>query len=221
MAVTEFALLSCKAGEITQPLKQELEAALAIQQEWSAKHVPHFPSTQADRKTALFQQTEDPSNFIITDIWESVASHHQWIASDENKKVMTGLADHVASDKVTVFHLDAEIFKRPGPEGTIGLTESPVVSVARFFLTPDNKKSFAGKFDRVTELIGDSIKPHLARGGWRVDKEDEDKEEYVLFCGWDSLESHTKFSENPGFPEYRETLQFVSGVEVMHLTRLM
>ena len=48
-------------------------------------------------------------------------------------------------------------------------------------------------------------------GGWRIEKEDGEKEEWVLFSSLESVDNHMEFAK------YREIVDFVSGFEVKHL----
>jgi hypothetical protein len=66
-------------------------------------------------------------------------------------------------------------------------------------------------------LLEDFTKPYGVVGGWRIEREDEEKEEWVLFSGFESVDNHIEFAKTKGFEKYREIMGFVSGFEVKHL----
>ncbi|KAK1770444.1 hypothetical protein QBC33DRAFT_555927 [Phialemonium atrogriseum] len=169
----------------------------------------------------MFQQSEHPEKILVTVRWDSVPAHWDWIGSDENKQIMAGLSDHIAKDKVVLFHLDAEIFSRPAPQDAIPLLDSPLISLTRLFVDSDKKDAFSKKFNEVRGILEDFAKPHLARGGWRVDKEAETKEEFVLVCGWESLERHFEFAKDPRFNEYKEIPELVTETDIKHFKRFL
>ena len=222
MAVTEIAILHFNTPTHGEDVRQRLKQAQSVQEVWHTKHFPHLPSSRVERGDAMFEQLEDPARVLITARWDSVAAHWQWIGGDENKKIMAGLGDYIDSNNVVLFHLDdADIFSGPAPQGMNRLTESPVISVARMFVSPEAKHLFSVKFEEVRSILEDFAKPHLVRGGWRVDKEGDAKEEFVIFCGWESLEKHTEFKMHPAYSDYIKLLEFATGADMKHYKRIL
>lgn len=222
MAVTEVAILYFNAPTHREDLRQNLKQAQSVQETWHAKHFPNLPSGRAERGDAMFEQLEDPGHILITVRWDSVAAHWQWIGGDENKKIMAGLGDYIDSNNVVLFHLDdADIFSGPTPQGMIPLTDSPVISVTRMFVDSEARRPFSVKFEEIRGILEAFAKPHLVRGGWRVDKEDDSKEEFVLFCGWESLERHAEFKEHPTYSDYTRILDFATGTDMKHYKRIL
>ncbi|KAL1869720.1 hypothetical protein VTK73DRAFT_2961 [Phialemonium thermophilum] len=221
MAVTELAILTSTNGELSGELRKLLEQARPIQAAWHAENFPALPSTPAERGDAMFQQMEDPRKILLTARWDSVAGHHQWIASEDNKAIMAKLNSHIDSDDLVLFHLDSEIFSAPPPDGATGLVDSPVISVARLMVAPNQRKNFGDKFEEVRNLLEDYAKPHLVRTGWRVDKEHDARDEFVVVCGWDTVQRHLDFAHTAEFLQYREILGFLDGSDIKHYQRFL
>lgn len=221
MAVTEIAILHSNANVITEDLRQRLQQAQSTQEAWHATHYPNLPWSRTERGDVMFQQADDPAKILLAARWDSVPAHWEWIKGDENKKIMADLSRHIVTDKVVLFHLDAEIFSSPAPHGRMPLADSPLISVAHFFVDPAEKASFSTKFNEVKGILEDFTKPNLVRGAWRVDKEDEAAEEFVVFCGWDSLEKHAEFIMDSEYPEYSKILEFATGTDMKHYKRFL
>lgn len=69
-------------------------------------------------------------------------------------------------------------------------------------------------------LVQSYTKPQPVAGGWRIEKETEDKEEWVLFSGFDSVEHHIGFSKTDEFRKYRSIVEHVDSFEVKHMEHL-
>lgn len=222
MAVTEIAILHSNSTPHKEGLRQSLKQAQSIQETWHSEEFPNLPSSPAERGDAIFEQVEDPGNILITARWDSVVAHWTWIGSDENKQIMAGLGDYIDENNVVLFHLDnAAIFSGPTPQGMVPLTKSPMISVERIFVHPQSKRLFSLRFEEMRPVLEDFAKPHLVRGGWREDKEDNAKEEFVIFCGWESLEKHAEFKTHPTFSDYKTILDFATGTDMKHYKRIL
>ena len=79
-----------------------------------------------------------------------------------------------------------------------------------------NRSGFIEKFNEVRGLLEDFTTPYGVVGGWRMEKEDEEKE-WVLFSGFESVENHLEFAKTEGFGKYREIVGFVRGFDVKHM----
>lgn len=119
-------------------------------------------------------------------------------------------------EKMQMWHLDHDVFAA-APSGAEWVFAAPVVSCNRHFVPKEKKTSFIEKLNEVRGLLEDFTKPYGVVGGWRIEKEAEEKEEWVLFSGFDSVENHMEFAKTEGFAKYREIVGFVSGFEVKHL----
>lgn len=225
MAVTEIALLHAKADSLGAAFTETALAARSVQEQWHAKNYPNLPSSPVERADTIFQQIEDPTAILLTARWDSVEAHWQWIGSDDNKAVMSTIGEHIdaeGEDAFVLFHLDNEIFSEPAPQGQISLLDSPVVSVNRMPINSDKKARFNDMFSEVKGIVEAFAGPHLVRGGWVVDKQDQNKDEFVLVCGWDSVARHLAFADRPDFPQYKRALDdFVSAMDIKHYKKFL
>ena len=82
-------------------------------------------------------------------------------------------------------------------------------------------QGYAATFADVQQCLADSIAPHRWAHGRRIDKETVDdgrgreivlkhKEEYVLFCGWESVEKHVEFAGTPCSSEFDTISAYMS-----------
>jgi heme-degrading monooxygenase HmoA len=215
MLVTELALLP-----LTHNLNQEtpnLPASLK-QKFISAKQVLEKAS---GHKFYFFQQVEDPSIIYIIGSWESPQAHATFLPSAENQELLELFKDDIIVEekdekKMTMWHLDADVFSGVNEEVKSVFT-APVISLNRHFVPRDKKAGFVKKFDEVKGLLEDFTTPYQVVGGWRIEKEAEEKEEWVLFSGFGSVEKHHEFAKTEAFVRYREIVEFVEGFELKHL----
>ena len=224
MAVTEIAILHSTSGGLGDELKKNLLDAQPVQDDWYAKTFPGSACGPPARGTAMYHQIEDPAKILLTARWESVAQHWQWIATDVNKEVLGGIGKHVVmegDDKIVLLHLDADVFGGPAADGQTRLIDSPVISVGRLFIDVDKKAAFQKEFDDVSPILEEFVAPRMVQAGWRADKEAEDKEEFVMIVGWDSVDQHKSFASAPGFAKYAGIREFVSGQDIKHYKRFM
>jgi len=112
-----------------------------------------------------------------------------------------------------MYHLDLDMGVEKIP------VDAPVVSINRHFVKGGRKDEFRGCFDGVKGLLEEYTKPKPIAGGWRIEKE-EGKEEFVLFSGFEGVESHYGFAKTEEFERYKAITGFVDGFEVRHLRRL-
>jgi len=218
MAVTELAVLRCAAGSLTEGVRDMLKAAQSVQDTWCAQHFPTSQLGIANRGTWVFQQIEDPSVVLLCAKWDSVPAHWEWIKSDENQGIMTGLAAHIVpggDSGADLLHLDADIFDASD------LLSCPVLSVGRISISAANKTAFEQKFNEVRGILEDFADPFPVRAGWRIDKEAENAEEFVLLCGWDSVGQHMDFSKTEQFAKYKEISAFINRANLKHYRRIL
>ncbi|KAK4251002.1 hypothetical protein C7999DRAFT_37891 [Corynascus novoguineensis] len=221
MPVTEFALLHLTTTfpPLPDPVRTSLAAATRLQDSWHATAFPSLPSSAAARALVWFSQVEDPSWLMTTAKWDSVTAHWDWIRSEENQAVMgqLGEAKSIISQDTVLFHVGGEIFSGAS---NAALLESPVISVERMFIPRANRGSFEAKFLEVNGILEDYAGPDLVRFGWREDIDESlEEEEFVLVCGWESIERHLAFVESQGYARYGEIRNLLARVDVKHYKR--
>jgi heme-degrading monooxygenase HmoA len=214
MPVTEFAILplvhslSKDNSTLPSPLLEKFRTAKKALE-------------QASKYTFyLFQQIEDPSIIYIIGRWDSPEAHYAFLPSTENQKLLELFKDDVNIEetngkKMQMWHLDHDVFDVSS--GTEMVFTAPVISCNRHFVPKEKKPGFIEKFAKVKGLLEEFTRPYAVVGGWRIAKEDEGKEEWVLFSGFESVENHQEFAQTEGFAQYREIVGFVSGFEVNHM----
>ncbi|KAH6845501.1 hypothetical protein B0I37DRAFT_417031 [Chaetomium sp. MPI-CAGE-AT-0009] len=235
--ITEFALLHLTtkpspnnttnntnnntANPLPTTLLTTLASAMRTQDSWHASAFPDLPSSSADRAAVWFSQVEDPAWLLTTARWPSVAAHWDWIRSAENERVMGELGPSIVAEDTVLFHVAGGIFGGGGAgvggEGLGSLLESPVISVGRIFVKRGDRGGFEAKFEEVRGILEGYARPHLVRFGWREDVEDGNEEdEFVLVCGWDSVDQHFAFAESEGFARYGELRELIARVDLKH-----
>ncbi|KAL2023876.1 hypothetical protein VTK56DRAFT_653 [Thermocarpiscus australiensis] len=228
MPVTEFAILRLKATPPDNEVHDLLTSAMRLQDEWHAAHFPGLPSSASDRAAAWFEQIEDPTQILTTAKWASVAAHWDWIRSDANTGVMAALDGHIVAGDTVLFHVDADIFgggpeaAGNAPSGSVPLLQSPVISVSRMFVASRDKEAFAALFGEVRGVLEEYASPGSVGFGWREDLEARaEEEEFVVVCGWESVEKHLGFARAPGYSRFNEIQQFVARADIKHYKRFL
>ncbi|KAI1772855.1 hypothetical protein F4818DRAFT_126691 [Hypoxylon cercidicola] len=223
MAVTELAWLKCASEAITTESKEATNGALNVQDKWCAGNAPTIPKGRENRSVGFFQQVEDPSIALLTAHWKSVEQHKTWIESAENKTVFPALGDHFQLEKTIFFHLDdVELFQAPDADRAFSLLESPVIRVERLTITADDRQAFNQGWNDVKGILERFAKPHVVKGGWRIEKEDQSLEEFVFACGWPSVDRHGEFATARDFDKYESVLLAIAATrEVKHYQRIL
>ncbi|KAF2101333.1 hypothetical protein NA57DRAFT_72776 [Rhizodiscina lignyota] len=212
MPVTELAVFRLNPGiTLDHPTLHSLLSRGKVAME-------SFQSSKGNPKKFYFlQQTEDPSCIYIVGWWDSVAEHmNEFIPAPENQSIMNEMKE-AKLDSLDYFgHFDCDQEKIA--------VEAPVVSVGIHKVAKEKKEAFEKKFDEVKGKLDDYMwKGTKPVAGWRLDlpKEEAESEnameQFVLFCGWDSLERHTKdFISSEGATEYRQIAKFVDSFDIKH-----
>ncbi|OMP82662.1 hypothetical protein BK809_0006972 [Diplodia seriata] len=197
MTVTELALLRLKSGaSFDDPtLRASLQKAKRAMEDFTRQPFHYFV------------QIEDPSYLYIVGSWPSVTNHfEEWIPSPANQDLLELLKDQISVD--FMFHLDVEKPRLP--------LDAPVIAIGRHFVASDRRADFSHTFGAVKHNVEDFTAPRKVAGGWRIEKEADEKEEWVLFTGWDEVAQHGKFGESEPFQEYARIKEFVSGFDIKH-----
>ena len=222
MVVTELAILNCKAGGLTNRVRDILKEAAAVQGRWIAQHLADSPTSSPERGTRMFQQVEDPSVVLLRAEWPSVASHYEWIRSQENKIIMDDLTPHIVTEgekKVVLLHVEGDVLSSPTDPGSTLLSNGKVSSVSRLFVAPERRPAFEEKYSQASHLLRDFAGPSNHKTGWRVDKEEGSRDEFVQTTAWDSVERHMEFTKTADFPQYAELRNLVDEADVKHYRR--
>ncbi|KAK1726552.1 hypothetical protein CaCOL14_004344 [Colletotrichum acutatum] len=111
--------------------------------------------------------------------------------------------------------------KKKAQDEPPSLLTAPVLSVGRFGVKSEKKAEFVKKYAEAKWVVEESSKPFPVRGGWRIEKAAEDLEEYVMYCGWETVEQHKAIAEHEGFKEWAGIQEFVTGTDIWHYKRLM
>ncbi|KXH62328.1 hypothetical protein CSAL01_06176 [Colletotrichum salicis] len=111
--------------------------------------------------------------------------------------------------------------KKKAQDEPPSLLTAPVLSVGRFGVKSEKKEEFVKKYAEAKWVVEESSKPFPVRGGWRIEKAAEDLEEYVMYCGWETVEQHKAIAEREGFKEWAGIQEFVTGTDIWHYKRLM
>jgi quinol monooxygenase YgiN len=141
---------------------------------------------------------------------------------------MAELDGDIISGDTVLLHVAGDIFGPSGSEsgsgsgrGLIPLLESPVISVGRMFVEKSKKEAFAAMFEEVKGVAEKYASPHVVRYGWREDVEEgAEEDEFVLVCGWESVEQHLAFAETEEFARYGQIREFMGRVDLKHYKRL-
>lgn len=220
MPVTEFVVLS-----LTKPVTSDSPTLpeTVIQHLKEAKAVLESASGYGFR---YFQQVEDPSKVYILGLWDSVTAHTTFIASPENQRLLELLKDEIfftGERKITLWHLEGDVFALDPSSGLKSVFTAPVISCNRHFVSTDRRVEFVTKFQEVRSILEDYTKPFNVVGGWRIEKEEvegKEREELVLFSGFDSVDNHMVFAETEPFTKYREIVALVQGFDLNHFTAI-
>lgn len=224
MTVTEFAIIHLTSARLSDAVRELLTASIPLQDEWHAAHFPAHRSSAADRAVAWFEQVEDPGWIMTTARWDSVDAHWQWIRSEANAGIMAKLGDgHIVPHDTALFHVAADIFDKAVPaSGSVPLLQSPVISVGRMFVASEKKGAFEAKFGEVKDVLEEHAGPDMVRFGWREDLEaGAREEEFVLVCGWESVEKHLGFPQVPGFSRFQPIQGFIEREDTKHYKRFL
>ncbi|WYZ38555.1 hypothetical protein EsH8_III_000469 [Colletotrichum jinshuiense] len=111
--------------------------------------------------------------------------------------------------------------KKKAVDEPLSLLTAPVLSVGRFGVRSECKEEFVKKYAEAKWVVEDYSKPYPVRGGWRIERAAENLEEYVMYCGWSSVEQHKEIAQQEGFKEWAGIQEFVTGTDIWHYQRIM
>ena len=201
MGVTEVALFELLPGMsiADQSLLQNLARAKEVLESYT-----HY-------SFCFFLQIEDPKFVYLIGQWDSVKQHREaFIQSKANQDLL-----HLLKDQGKVrwlLHVDI------GHE--LSQLKAPVLSIGRSYVKVGQQQAYDKTFQSVRNLMTDFTKPYGNTYGWRVDKEAEDKDEAVLFMGWETVAAHHAFDETSQSNELCEVGQFLIDSEIKHARKI-
>lgn len=196
MGVTELALLKIIATT-DSALLQNLAHAKQVLESYTQQPF-HF-----------FSQIEDPTSIYIIGGWDSPEQHwNDFIPSPTNQNLLNLLKGQVTVE--SVFHIDT-------PQASLPF-HAPILSIVRQSVNPGKKEAFDELFNSAKRSLEGAEEPggrvHGIRHGWRIEKEDGNKDEVVIFAGCDSVLEHSELSHMPKHEEFGELEPLIAGAKV-------
>jgi hypothetical protein len=176
-----------------------------------------FTARNSGNKNAVFRWEhciEDPELIYYVGSWGSVDEHRvEFVNSEDNKRLEGLLAGQVSIDQY--FHLELDQSK----VDVRGALDGKGVAVIRHFVKPGQR----GEVDRLFEMKLQDLRLHLGGsgkvvGGWRIDKEADDKDELVVFVGLESKDQRLDAGET--VLGGTEVMKYLERVEVTHAAKL-
>lgn len=207
MTVTELAFFVGASGPVTAEGTEVINQAIEVQTEWSTHNAPSMPQGRENRGVSFLQQIEDPSVYLLTAHWASVEEHNLCIAAPENRETLSKIPPYFQVDKIVYFHLkDVAINSTSGKNGEISILQSPIISVGRLTIAAEKRQAFEQAWNEVKGILEEFVKPNVVKNGWRLEKENETTEEFVLVAGWPNLEKYRDFAQAKDFERYQSVL---------------
>ncbi|KAF2803564.1 uncharacterized protein BDZ99DRAFT_468104 [Mytilinidion resinicola] len=208
MTLTELALLRLlpPTTSTTPSLLSALSHAKTVMESYTHHHFH------------MLQQVEDPALIYILGEWDSLAQHMDgFIPSAENQELLKSLDGMV--EVVSLVHYDVPLTQLPIPGA--GKGGKGLVSIARHFIKPGQKETFEETFEANKGLLQEYVAPEVCGWGWRVDREKEadgqgEKEEFVLFSPWESVDAHLRFGKTEAFKRYAGIREWIDGADIKH-----
>ncbi|TEA21963.1 hypothetical protein C8034_v006083 [Colletotrichum sidae] len=143
------------------------------------------------------------------------------VAAEQSGTTEAGGQTAEAEDKVPAPTESKAEGKKKAEDAAPSLLTAPVLSVGRFGVRTARKDEFVKKYAEAKWVVEEHSKPYPVRGGWRIEKATEDLEEYIMYCGWSSVEQHKAIAEHEGFKEWAGIQEFVTGTDIWHYKRIM
>ncbi|KAI1469744.1 uncharacterized protein F4812DRAFT_301736 [Daldinia caldariorum] len=219
MAVTELAWFRSAHGPVGDDLKEAVNQALIVQDDWCARNISTLPKDREARGVGLFRQIEDPSVVVLTAHWESVDQHGIWLSSPENVTAISSVQPHF--ELIALSHVEnAQFFDGSGPDGNISLLKSPIIGITTVTVPAEKRKEFEQAWAETKHLL-EAYTP-LVKYGWRIEKEDDGLEQFILSAPWPSVEKHMEFATGKDLPQFEKAiLSLTQTQEVKHYERIL
>jgi heme-degrading monooxygenase HmoA len=135
---------------------------------------------------------------LVTAHWDSPAQHAECIASEANQRAMAAIGSLAVPSLIKVFHVeDVQMFST--------VNEGPL-SVLRIGVEPGRETK-----ELVERIWNDGVKGLLSgaagyehTAGWRIEKEGEGREEFVVVGAWRDEDSLQRFLDESWDKAWRE-----------------
>lgn len=185
-------------------------------------HAAQGEHRRGRRRFVYYQGIEDPRVLYLLGDWSSPAEHRDvFLPSPANQALLALVTPDVDMSRIEMHHVDVPAAHVP--------SDAEVLSIARLRVRGEDKGAFEARFDEcrgwLDRYVSWGRKP---AGGWRIEKApsssgkegEEDEEEWVLLCGWVSVEEHQKFADAEGFAKFDRIREFLQGFETKHGKRI-
>lgn len=171
------------------------------------------------RRFVYYQGVEDPQVIYLLGDWQSPEEHwKEFIPSAENQGLLEMLKDDFDIATIEMYHVDTPIVNVP--------TGTEVMSIGWHRVRAQDKEAFETRFAECKQWLDHYVSQDTKPGGgWRIEKaagrQEEEEEEWVLFCGWKTVEEHKGFSSTEDFNKYSRIRDFVQEFNVKHGQRII
>ncbi|ROV90923.1 hypothetical protein VMCG_09964 [Cytospora schulzeri] len=210
MSVTELAILRLAPGvnildagfraKILRS-KQVMETALGI----------------PGRRFVYYQDAEDPMVLYLLGDWQSTDEHwNEFIPSPENQELLELLKHDLDVPSIEMYHVDIPAAKVP--------TGANVISIGWHKVRQNDKVAFETTFWECKKSLDEDARRDMKpAGGWRVEKAvgQQETEEFVLFCGRESVDEQLGFSTRRFPKDYGRIREFVQEYDIKHGNRIV
>lgn len=199
MVVTELAVLRLTPGTSVEAITPNLSKAKQVMEAWGNK------------KFHYLQCAENQSLIYIIGCWDSVEQHmNEFVSGKENQQLLDLLKDQMTIESLT--HLDLDPSSIP--------VNAPVLSLGIHYVDAAKKDAFVQAFEKSKSNLWNHSDTGIPVGGWRIDKQDETKDEFVLFSPWEDVKQHVEFATSEGSTEYNKIREHITGALGGHMKLL-
>ncbi|KAI1845770.1 hypothetical protein JX266_008135 [Neoarthrinium moseri] len=224
MPVTEIVHLHTLSGNVDAAYRTVCLRCIQAQDEWCDANLPQQPKGLEARGVAVFQNTNDPSETLLTAHWDSVAEHGIWIASATNQEIFPLLQEQVDLSRLVYYHVDGvSAFSGSENPPLIPVLKAPVISLTHYCVSSERKQEFDRAWQGVKANLDGFARPYVHRGGWKIEKgEDAQEEVFVSVGGWQSVETAEGFMGSEEGKKFEETLDATAAKKVVkYFTRFL
>lgn len=220
MPVTELAILPLRPG--VDPSDETFVAKLR-----HTKQVMENALGVPGRRFVYYQGVDNNSKktdrtcwvYYLLGDWQSAAEHRDdFLPSPANQAQLALVDDVFDLARVDMFHVDVPAAQLP--------TDADVLSIGRHRVRAGDKVAFEERFGECKPWLDRYVsREKKPAGGWRIEKAAaipgrEEEEEWVLLCGWESVQEHMEFAGTEGFERYGRIRELVQGFDVKHGKRI-
>jgi len=199
MVVTELAVLRLNPGTSIEAITPNLSKAKQVMEAWGNK------------KFHYLQCAEDSSLVYIIGCWDSIEQHmNEFVSGEQNQELLELLKDQMTVASLTHLDLDPNLIP----------VNAPVLSLGIHYVDAVKKDDFVKAFQENTSNLMNHSETGTPVGGWRIDKEDESKDEFMLFSPWKDVKQHVEFATAEESSEYNKIREHITGALGGHMKLL-